>query len=72
MPDLTTDNNGRPYVSFTELNSSSDKKVTVKKYDGTTWVTVGSPMFSPEMNGKTSIALDNSDTPYVRGSFGDR
>ncbi len=40
-------------------------KVTVMKFDGANWVTVGSPAFTPSGGSWTSIVIDNDGNPLV-------
>jgi uncharacterized protein YjdB len=51
-----------PYLAYRD--DANDSKVTVKKFDGATWETVGSSGFSATWVGQTTIAFDGN-TPYV-------
>ncbi|MDQ6419589.1 S-layer homology domain-containing protein [Paenibacillus sp. LHD-117] len=51
-----------PYVAYTDGNG---KKATVKKYDGTDWVLVGSGAVSTGIAEYTSMFVDNTGIPYV-------
>ena len=51
-----------PYVAFKD--SSTGNKITVKKYDGSSWVNVGPAGFSTGQAGYISLFVDNG-TPYV-------
>jgi hypothetical protein len=70
-PDFTTggtafisfaSNNNTPYIAFRD--ASVTNKLTVEKFDGTNWVTVGAAGFSTGTVTYTSIAF-NGNTPYV-------
>lgn len=52
-----------PYVVYRD-NTNGDK-VTVKKYDGSNWATVGNAGLSIGVASYISIAVDGSGTPYV-------
>ncbi|ADY57519.1 cell wall binding repeat 2-containing protein [Syntrophobotulus glycolicus DSM 8271] len=57
--------NGTPYVAYTDGKSSDDShKMIVKKYDGSNWVTVGSPNLAKGSIFGTSFQMGN-DIPYV-------
>ena len=64
-PTLAIDTaNNIPYVLF---NDPSTGKAHVMKFDGASWVTVGSPSFSPSGIGgqNSSITVSSNGTPYV-------
>lgn len=66
-PALAFDSSGTPYVAFRDADPnppSSVGKLTVKKFDGTNWVTVGSRGFSPTQVSNVKIATDGT-VPYV-------
>ncbi len=63
--DLAISYSGTPYVVYTESFGTDTSKTSVKKFDGTNWVNVGSPRFSPPRAGYTRIATDAAGTPYV-------
>jgi len=48
---------------FSEYGNSD--KATVMKYDGSSWVNVGSAGFSAGGAGYISLAIDSNNTPYV-------
>ncbi len=61
--------NGTPYVAYTDNSPSGNNKLTVMKFDGTAWVNVGLPDFSPSATSSTtlrsSLAIASDGTPYV-------
>lgn len=66
-PALAFDSSGTPYVAFRDADPnppSSVGKLTVKKFDGTNWVTVGSRGFTPTKVSGVTIAIDGT-VPYV-------
>lgn len=66
-PALAFDSSGTPYVAFRDADPnppSSVGKLTVKKFDGANWVTVGSRGFSPTQVSEVTIAIDGT-VPYV-------
>ncbi|MCG8484324.1 MAG: hypothetical protein MJA31_13510, partial [Clostridia bacterium] len=58
-----TDSNGTPYVAFHDNNFSN--KITVKKYDGSSWVTVGIPGFTSQRPDFYKLAIDSNDNIYI-------
>jgi hypothetical protein len=65
-PSIAINSSGTPYVAYLEVAGSvfNGGKITVKKFDGTDWVTVGTTGFS----GTTlnlSFTIDGNDIPYV-------
>jgi hypothetical protein len=72
MTAMCLDSKGVPYVVFQEYNSAllpNSLEVTVMKYNGSEWDTVGKPKFSPGSTNNPRIAMGKNDTPYV--VFGD-
>lgn len=61
--DLALSATGEPFVSYRDLANSN--KITVKKYDGTSWNIIGTAGFSAGTVSYTSIAIDASGNPYV-------
>jgi len=62
---IAIDNSGTLYVGYQDLSPSYYEKATVMKYNGSTWVTVGSPGFSAGAASFTKIAIDYTGTPYM-------
>ena len=60
---MAVDPSGNPYISY--MDYMSDYKISVKKYNGTSWVSVGSPGISSGFSAQTSIAINSSGVPYV-------
>jgi hypothetical protein len=58
---LAFDSNNTPYVAYTDGDTY---KATVKEFDGTNWVDVGSPRFSSGGIGYIKLAF-NGDIPHV-------
>jgi len=62
---LAIDGNGTPYLAFTDLYYLYPSKATVMKFNGTSWVVVGTEGFSSGTVSYTSLAIDGGGTPYV-------
>jgi hypothetical protein len=62
---LAFNSSGTPYVAYQDASSTPANKVTVMKFDGTAWVTVGTAGFSAGAATYVSLAVDGSGTPYV-------
>ena len=60
---IAIDSSGTPYVVYQDSGHSN--KATVMKYNGSSWVNVGSAGFSADGVEYTSIAIDSSGKPYV-------
>ena len=54
-----------PYIMF--ANAANDDRLTVIKYNGSRWLSVGNPAFAFPQNAKdaASLSVDNSAEPYV-------
>ncbi len=60
---IAIDGSGTPYVVYED--GYPNGPATVMKFNGSSWVNVGSPGFSAGEADYTSIAIDGSGTPYV-------
>ena len=60
---IAIDGSGTPYVVYED--GYPNGPATVMKFNGSSWVNVGSPGFSAGGANFTSIAIDGSGTPYV-------
>lgn len=60
---LTVSNDGVPYIAFADDTLSN--KVTVMKYTGNGWTTVGAAGFSGGSSTFVEIKVDPSGVPYV-------
>ena len=56
--------NGTPYVAYVNNDDDSNLKISVKKFNGTSWVDVGAPNFSSGGVAGFALAVENG-TPYV-------
>lgn len=56
---------GTPYVAYQDMATNNNWKATVKKFDGTSWVTVGNAGFTAGNALYTSLAFAPDGTPYV-------
>lgn len=60
---IAVDSGGTPYVAF--VDTANNNEVTVKKYDGTNWVPVGSTGFYTDKYSPAWTVIDDKGTPYV-------
>ena len=56
---IAIDGNGVPYVAY----RGDYSKITVMRFDGTNWTSVGNPGFAEGTH--LSIAIDKNGVPYV-------
>lgn len=59
---MVSDTAGNLYMAFTDPSNS---KLSVKKYDGTTWATLGATYASDTNVFAYSLAVDRAGTPYI-------
>ncbi len=67
---LAIDPSGTPYVAYKDAYYSYRNKATVMKYNGSSWVVVGTPGITPGAVNSLSLAIDGSGTPYLAYSDG--
>jgi hypothetical protein len=60
---FTIDQSGIPYVAYRD--QAANGRLTVKKFDGNSWVSVGSDGFSGAYLMRTSLVTDKVGVPYV-------
>ncbi|HNV97298.1 MAG TPA: hypothetical protein PKL13_03190, partial [bacterium] len=60
---LVVDSLGVPHIAF--YDGYNSKKATVMKYNGSSWVNVGSAGFSSGQADYVSLAIDSNNIPYV-------
>jgi hypothetical protein len=66
--DLAFNSADTPYVVYADdddNDNTTSNPATVKKFDGSSWATVGTAGFSAGNVQSTSIAFNSNDTPYV-------
>lgn len=56
---------GTPYVAYGDDSVSGNQRQTVKKFDGTAWVDVGTPGFSKGLSQYNTLAFASDGTLYV-------
>lgn len=61
--DMALDANGVPYTAYIDFENAS--KITVKKYNGTSWVLVGTAGFSTHAAAQVKLAIDGDGMPYI-------
>jgi hypothetical protein len=65
-PVIAINSSNEPYVAYRDDVNATNNKLTVKKFDGTDWVTVGTAEFSGNVQTEAiSLAFNSSDEPYV-------
>jgi hypothetical protein len=62
---LAINQSGEPYVAFQDYSTVDNGRVTVMKYNGTSWENIGSPNFTNGPAFYLSFALSQSGEPYV-------
>jgi hypothetical protein len=60
---LALASDGTPYLAYRDAGNSG--KATVRRYDGSAWVTVGSAGFTTGEADNLSLALDGNGSPYL-------
>ncbi|MEO0866940.1 MAG: DUF4347 domain-containing protein [Cyanobacteria bacterium J06642_11] len=60
--DIEVNSQGTPYILYRD--GADNEKLTVQRFDGTSWVNVGVPGF-PGGSAFGQLEFDSSDTPYV-------
>jgi len=65
IPVIALDTEGIPYVAYENDYMSSNEPVSVMKYNGSYWDTVGPYYITPDETAYVSIAFNNNNTPYV-------
>lgn len=67
---VAADASGNVYYAYKELYSTYSNKLTVAKYNGSSWSFAGSRGFSTGTADYSSIAVNASGTPYIAFSDG--
>ncbi len=68
--DIALDGNNIPYVVYVS-STAEGKKLNVKKFTGSSWVSVGAANFSDTVVNYTAIAVTSAGAPYVIASIWD-
>jgi len=66
--ELAIDNNNVPFIAHTiaiGVGHTEDSKTSVMKYDGSSWVQVGSPAIGNGINNTNRLTFNKSNTPYL-------
>lgn len=69
---MVLDNNGLPYIAYSDQTTGGNSKATVRRDSAGYWVLVGSKAFSAYIANGVNIALDRKNTPYVVYSDGSK
>ncbi len=62
---IAVDHTGTPYIVYSDAGGTPDSYATVKKFDGTNWVTVGGAGFTGTLALFPDIAINSTGVPYV-------
>jgi len=65
--DIAINENNEVYVAYVS-NSANGNKLNVKKFDGTSWITIGNEYFSEGRVQHVALAVSPSGQPYVAAS----
>ena len=65
FPEMAIDRNGTPYVGFPTYSGTGAGTITVMKYNGSTWETLGSVRYSSDCVLQFDITVDSCCTPYI-------
>ena len=57
--------NDTPYVAYSDFGTGNAGKATVMKYNGSSWVAVGSVAFTSARAYDISLAINSSGEPYI-------
>lgn len=68
---LAINSTGTPYVAFRDRTLSITNKLTVMKYNGSSWELVGDAGFTSTATDEITFAIDPNDIPYVAYLDGD-
>ncbi len=62
---LAIDPYNTPYIAYNDAYFAYGNKATVMKYNGSSWVAVGSPGMTAGVATYISLAIDGGGTPYI-------